>query len=208
MSTTTTTIVGTFTIAEPRSHRYDISETASRYEEVTLAPGTYEVHAARGYHNRSEVTLHAEVPGVVTSRYDGAEFCGVAIGSSPQHGNHPDVGREREVRLPLRADAVKFNEVAHAELAWSWLTGLWPRDGRVECHSHRSLTWTDSLRRPTHRLVTDGELPEYFDDLHALMLRFNELLDAGTKAEVTHRYGTDKSIDESRWFPEHACTSV
>lgn len=203
-----TTIVGTYTLTEPRSHRYDISETASRYEQVELAAGTYEVHATRGYTNSSEVRLHAQIPGVVTSRYDGAEYFGVGIGNSPQHGNHPDVGKERDVRVPLLPDAVTFNEVAHAELAWSWLTGLWPRNGRVECHSHRSLTWTDALHRPTHRLVADDGLPEYLDDPHALMLRINELLDAGIKPDVTHRYGTDEPVTESQWFPEHSCSRL
>lgn len=193
-TTTTNTLVGTFTLAEPTDHRYDISETASRYEAVVLQPGTYEVHASRGYSDRGEARIGALIPGVVTSRYDGAEFFGVGIGNSPQYDRHPDVGQTREVKFGVSADKVEWNDTAGEVLCWRWLTGAWPCKHRFDdprykmqgltLHAHRSLRWTDSLRRQTHRVETPGGLSEWFDDPYALVQRVNELIDSGTVPEV------------------------
>lgn len=199
-------LVGTITLPEPRSHRYDISETASRYEAVLLEAGTYEVFATRHHLYDHEVRFHAMIPGVVTSRYDGAEFCGVAIGSSPQHDRHPDVGQTRDVRFPLFPGDITLNETALELLAWKWRTSVWGADssGRLRCHTYKSVIWQDALRKVEWKLIVEGALPEFFSDAYTLVTRTNELLDAGITPEVTHRYCTDEPVSESRWYPEHA----
>ncbi len=189
--------VAWITIPEGAKRRYDISETASRFEEVALEPGTYEVHAERDYHDRGECRLFAMVPSTVTSRYDGAEFCGVAIGNSPQFDSHPMVGEPRDTRVPVMPGQVDgWEPIAPEVLAWKWYTHVWNTNGRLEVRTNRTMRWTDRIVRAKFRLTSPVDLPEFFTDEYAFATRANALLDKGFVPETfrVSSYGDNGEI--------------
>lgn len=186
MTTEHTTIVGSLTIEEPRSHQRALGDTASRYEQFMLEPGTYEVHARPDHIYRDHANLFVEVPGVITSKYDGAEFCGIPIGSEPQHEQHADVGKVVSVRLGLNADVeeIAWSGLGRELLCWTWATTL-HFTGEYDTISFRTLKWSDAVRRPHRYLVRMPDaLPEFFLSEHRLAERVNALLSEGVLPEV------------------------
>jgi hypothetical protein len=88
------TIVGFYRIKTPHVDRDSSFETASWWQETTLAPGIYPIKVGSAYYGRGKpLFFYAEGIGTVTDAYFASSFGGVAIGGS---------NRERYVGKPNR----------------------------------------------------------------------------------------------------------
>lgn len=184
----TSPVVGYTTIPDGVDFRYDISETAARYEAVRLIPGQMSVFAGNDRYGAANLFVVAEAK--VTARNDGAYFFGVAMGSDPQHERHPDVGKIRTVHYPVSPDTVVWNDDAYSILAWDWrqyARGININGYGLEVHTYKTLVHImKGLRRESNMRIDplNGELAEFVSTPSVLVERVNDLQADGFDPDV------------------------
>lgn len=198
------TVVGTITVGEGQTH--DLTyEVAAWRSTVALTPGTYDVTATNP---QSYVQFSAQVPGVYTSLYLPALFCGVSVGSDPQGTGHRDVGKMQTVVLRPCLPDIVLNDVGRSILARFWIFSphhLEFSGAGLKVERQAQLVPTDEVWGQHFRIdPNNGDLSEFTDEVSHLVERVNELQAAGHDPDVWRvSYGEDRKPWFETPFEDH-----